>query len=285
MGWRLRVAKLAVFGRLPFGDALRRAKRNLLGYRPDAGNLRETLVNLQEMTEELAKVGRTFQGATVLEIGSGWFPTIPVALCLNGAKHVFMTDLIRHQDPITFNATLEFLKNEPAFTSRLQNKNDYSDFPLTYLAPFDISTVPDSSIDYIISRTVLEHIPEAYLMVLLAQLKPKLAPGGLMVHLIDHSDHLEHADLSLSKVEFLSWSDQKHQMINWLTKEGENRLRHHEYASIFQTAGYEIIGEKTEVHEPTKKAVSSLRLAPRFKDMSADQISILKSILIARKHP
>jgi hypothetical protein len=286
MGWKFYVVKLAIIGRIPFGRAIRRLKRRLFGYLPDPDNLRDTLRNLDEIEHAVASTGRSFAGATILEIGSGWFPAIPIILTFRGARKILLTDQTPHLDEVTFAATLDFLKPWLAeFPGALQ-KTTIRDFELDYFAPFQADEIPDGAIDFIISRAVLEHIPIPDLLNLLEQLRPKLSPNGLMIHLIDYSDHLEHKDKSISKLNFLTWSARKHSLVNWLTKAGENRLRHHEYRDLFQQAGYDIVGESARIHQPTCELARNLPLKERFAQMTPEQISILSSIylLAPRKH-
>lgn len=280
MDWRLKVAKQAVLARVPFGRTLRRIKRQLLGYEPDPENLADTLSCLTQMQRALHSLKRTFEGATVLEIGSGWFPAIPIMLALNGARRVIMSDLNPHMDDVTFASTLRFLKNLMPTNQRLSAVTSLNDLPITYLAPFDATAVSSGTIDYVISRTVLEHIPPDDLADLLKTLHPKLAPAGLMVHHVDHSDHLEHTDKSISKINFLTWSRRKHAFVNFLTMEGENRLRHHEYHPIFESAGYKVVSTTAEVHAPTRTMVKSLRLVSPYSSMSQDQLAALTSLYV-----
>ena len=280
MNWKLHVARLANLGRIPFGTALRRWKRRTVGYRPDPGNIRGTLLNFEEMDAAVTSLGRGFSGATVLEIGTGWFPSIPILLSLRGVRRVVLTDLNPHLDDVTFAATLDALKPQLGSFPNASGKSTLHDFNLEYLAPFRPEQVPDGSIDFVISRTVLEHIPPADITLLLQQLRPKLTANGLMVHCIDHSDHLEHRDKTLSKINFLTWSPRLHQAVNWLTKEGENRLRHHEYRELFQQAGYDIVSESGHVHAETCERARTLSLQGRFASMTPEQVSVLASVYV-----
>ena len=167
MGWRLKVAKQAFLGRVPFGQSLRSVKRRYFGYKPDSGNLRDTLSHLKQMQEALNALNRSFEGATVLEIGSGWFPAIPIMLAVGGAKRVIMTDLNQHMDAITFDATLGFLREFFPTNKRLKAITSQNDLPITYLAPFDLNAVQNGTVDFVLSRTVLEHIPQTYLPICL----------------------------------------------------------------------------------------------------------------------
>ena len=280
MGWKLHAARLAVLGRMPFQDSLRRAKRRLCGCWADPDNLRCTLENLADMERALAQMGRHFNGANIIEIGSGWFPAIPVMLSARGARRVIMSDLTPYLDEGTFATTLEFLKPWLETIPGAAEKRTLADFRLEYRAPLDLDKVADGSVDFVISRTVLEHIQPAELTDLLARLKPKLSTNGLMVHCVDHSDHFEHLDKSISRINFLTWSPKTHQVINWLTKQGENRLRHHEYRRIFEAAGFDVVNELTEIHQPTLQAARTLRLHSRFAAMTPEQLSILTSTFV-----
>jgi SAM-dependent methyltransferase len=278
MGWRLRVAKAAVVNRLPLRAQLSGLKRRLLGYSFDEDNLKQTVADYREMTTRLDAIGRRFADAVVLEIGSGWFPTIPLLLARDGVRHVYLSDLTPHMDDRTFESTLEFvsaLDDWPASPAR-----DFSAFPFSYLAPFDPAQLAERSLDFVISRTVLEHVPRVQLAPLLAELRAKLHPDGLMVHLIDHSDHLAHGDASMSMVNFLTWSPRTHRIVNRIAKAGENRLRHHEYRAVFEAAGYDVIAAHGEVHEPTRRQVATLRLASPYAAMEPDELAILRSIYV-----
>jgi hypothetical protein len=237
------------------------------------------------MQNELSSLGRSFHQARVLEIGTGWFPTVPIMLSLRGAKKVFMTDVTPHLDDVTFTATVTFLRNEGGEFAQLRAASKVSDFALTYLAPFDLSQIPDGSIDCVISRTVLEHIPKEGLVSLFHGLRAKLSPHGFMVHCVDHSDHLGHQDKRITMVNFLTWPDWKHALVNWLTKEGENRLRHCDYVQLFQRAGYQVLLEKRQIHRETEQHLRSLTFAPRFKNRPASELATLRSLYVVASNP
>lgn len=280
MDWRIIVAKQAILSRSPLRDALRRFKRLHFGYEPDPRNLSATLAHLEQMKAELDRLGKSFEGATILEMGSGWFPTIPVMLAIGGAKRVLMSDISPHMDEVTFEATLQFLRNSMPGNDRLKAIRRVDDLPITYLAPFDAKAIPDGTIDFVISRTVLEHIPPGDLTGLLKTLGPKLSREGLMVHLVDHSDHLEHLDKSISKINFLTWSKRKHAWINFLIQGGENRLRHHEYQPLFERSGYRVVSSSANIHEQTRKIAASLPLSPPYSGMSPEQLAALSSLYV-----
>ncbi len=282
MGWRTRVLWRGVSARVPMGDTLRRIKRQAFGYAPSVSNLKGTLDAFEWMKQALQREQRSLKDAVALEIGSGWFPTIPILMSLEGARKVFMTDLTPHMDDVTFKATLDFLRSEPSWAGRTKAVNKLADLPITYLAPMKPDDVPNGSLDYVVSRTVLEHIPPDDLVGLFSTLLPKMKPDGLMLHVVDNSDHMEHRDKSLSRLNFLIWEDKQHQQVNRWMRGGENRLRHHEYAALFARAGFKIIYEHGQVHGPTERAVAGLKphLQPHFAAMSAPQLATLTSYFV-----
>jgi len=283
MGWKSLLIKKALVNRIPFQDKIRAFKRRILGYPPDIANIKFTIDNYLELKEELANVGLGFNDSVVMEIGSGWFPTIPLlALTDGGAKKIIASDLTPHMDEVTFNETINCLRKLIPENNALTEIKTMSTLPIEYKAPLNIDDIPDSSIDIILSRTVLEHIPEEELILFLKELRPKLSANGVMIHLIDNSDHFEHKDKTISRVNFLTWSEKKHSLINTLIKDGENRLRHHQYKAIFKDAGYQLVREKAEKHQGTLDQLPNMELAEPFRSMTHEEIAILTSIYIIK---
>lgn len=281
MDWRVQVVKSGVVNRLPFERGIRRAKRRLIGYYPDESNLQQTLADYEWMTSVLRSVSRSFEDSVALEVGSGWFPTIPLMLAREGARHVYLTDLTPNMDEATFQATLRFVAGRVNW--REAEGKTFADFPFSYLAPFEPKQLRDGSLDFVVSRAVLEHVPRDDLPVLFSTLRDKLSRDGLMVHIVDHSDHLAHVDASLSMVNFLTWSPRRHRVVSWIAGGGENRLRHHEYIPIFEAAGLEVMATDADVHEPTRRVLRTLRLAPPYADMEPDTLAVLRSIYVLRR--
>ncbi|HLP40238.1 MAG TPA: class I SAM-dependent methyltransferase [Fibrobacteria bacterium] len=278
MRWKQLLVKKAIVGRLPFADKLRAIKRKVFGYPPDPRNLELTIKSYGRIKANLEKHGAKIEDSTILEIGSGWFPTIPILLARDGARKVFMSDLNVHMDEITFKATLAYLKNRFKNDDYIQGITDFESLPIEYLAPFNVSRIPDNSLDAVISNTVLEHIPKTDIFNLFSSLCPKISEDGVMAHLVDHSDHFEHYDKSISRINFLTWSDEKHALINLLIKDGENRMRHHEYHQVFADSGYQLLDEEADVDNKTLELVNGLDLVYPYSKMTPKQLSVITSI-------
>lgn len=278
MNWKKILVKKTIISRIPFVDNLRKLKRNLFGYLPERENIELTINSYTRIRSALEELAARIEGATILEVGSGWFPIIPILLARDGAKKIFMSDLNIHMDSITFAETVVFLKNYFPNDAYMQAITNFSSLPIEYLAPFSTSDVSDKSLDIIMSNNVLEHIPRSNIYNLFSSLRPKVSNCGAMVHLVDHSDHFEHFDKSISRIEFLTWNEEKHALINYLIQDGENRMRHQEYYEIFRDSGFEIINEECDVDEKTLEAVKTLDLVYPYSKMLPEQLAVLTSI-------
>ena len=110
MSWKQLLLKKALIGRIPYADNLRKVKRRIFGYPPNVDALLLTIRSYERIKLAIEKLGIQIEGATVLEIGSGWFPIIPILLAKHGANKVLMSDLNAHMDGVTFKETAIYLK-------------------------------------------------------------------------------------------------------------------------------------------------------------------------------
>jgi hypothetical protein len=282
MNWKKLLVKKAIVGRVPFADKLREIRRRVFGYPPDIKKVELTIKRYERIKAGLDKLGSPIEGATILEIGSGWFPIIPILLARDGAKKVFMSDLNIHMDDITFRETAAYLKHYFPNDDYIQKITNFSSLPIEYLAPFNVADLNDNSIDIITSNTVLEHILRSDIYNLFSSLRSKVSDYGSMVHLVDHSDHFEHFDKSISRIQFLTWNEEKHALINYLIKDGENRMRHQEYHQVFKDSGFDVINEEVDLHDETLERVKTLSLVYPYSKMLPEQLAVLTSIYLLK---
>ena len=92
--WQIDCAIGAAKSAIPFQDQLRAAKHRLRAPRLHAGHDLVIEGALGHATA-LEKSGTPLAGRDVLEIGSGWFPILPIVLRLAGARRVYLTDAYR----------------------------------------------------------------------------------------------------------------------------------------------------------------------------------------------
>ncbi len=276
-------AKACIFFRNEIRTALRRFRPYASEPANDQLAFRQGLEIIRQAKLAGGKLGR------VLEIGTGWVPTIPYLFHAAGAGEIVMTDVEELIDAHTHAAAKAFVaKNIDEIADQLNLSADVAranlerPFAGLYMCPFDRSRVAARSIDVVYSRTVLEHISPPTLEHILSDGRDYLAPGGLSIHVIDNSDHFEHRDKSLSRINFLRYPDWIWRMTHLNIQSYQNRLRHSDYIRLFQQAGYDLLHVEGEAHAGCLEELKTMKLAPRFKGYTPNDLATLTSLIVAR---
>lgn len=275
---------------VPFAPMIRKAKRGLTPTRPARGNMLYTAECLARMLRLLREHGRDVVGQCVMEIGTGWFPTVPILLRAAGADQVITTDIVRHLDATTLAETKTFLRaNKRDILSRFPEASrgiddllehpDLSSMGIEYRVGNTPDLVEPQSVNIVLSRTVLEHIPEDVLPSLLQGWERLLKPNGISIHLIDHSDHFEHNDKRISRVNFLQFNQKQWAAINRIAGY-QNRLRHGDYLRIVQDAGLMLLAPTTIEDTRIEDDMQVLRLASPFDRSSRQDLLTVETCLV-----
>ncbi|NEU12883.1 class I SAM-dependent methyltransferase, partial [Methylobacterium sp. BTF04] len=214
-----RVAHSVGLGDGLFFDRLDKACRHLNNFRdgPDQGGLPSRAV----------------------EIGTGWFPIVPIALWLCGVGTVETYDLSRHATDTRLSQTIEHFiiawKNgrlaralpdlDRDRISRLkrmaQNRipselvEGLAELGIHYaIAPIGPERIPRGSVDLVFSTAVLEYLPYPALVGLLRECCDSLSPKGVVSHWVDLSDEYAYFDRDITPFNFLRFSDRAWRLIN-----------------------------------------------------------------------
>jgi SAM-dependent methyltransferase len=136
--------------------------------------------------------------------------------------------------------------------------------------------IPDSSVDWIWSQAVLEHIRLADFGPLCAEMRRVLTPGGIACHRIDLKDHL---DGSLNNLRFGDsvWESDFMATSGFYT----NRLRRSQILAAFAAAGLD--AEVVGCESWPKLPVARRALAPRFRDMPDDELRVSGFTVVLRR--
>ena len=157
---------------------------------------------------------------------------------------------------------------------------------ITYVAPADASALDlaERSIDVQLSRVVLEHVPPDALRRLLESAAWLLKPNGLCAHWIDLSDHFQHGDTSISRINFLRFTDTEWERLAGNRFMYMNRLRASDYLSLFTGSGLEILEVQSVVDEECRALVESdkLPLAAKFRHMPGADLATVSQLVVAR---
>jgi SAM-dependent methyltransferase len=159
-------------------------------------------------------------------------------------------------------------------------------FGITYLAPRDArgTGLVVSSIDFVSSTDTCEHIPEADLAEIFRECHRLLRPGGVFSCRIDLQDHYSYFDPSLSRYNFLRFSDGAWKLAN-SPLHFQNRLRSPDYVRLVREAGFELVSERPS--GPSDDGLAELKalpLAPRFRDYTLQELGVTVLSFVARRH-
>lgn len=284
------LANAVVRAVVPFEGELRRLKRRLYPYQGDDANSDYCISNGLEQLAALRRLGIQVEGAGVLELGAGWMPLIPLLFHMAGARRLVLTDVARLMDEHTQARARELVAARIEDVARVLDSPAEKllarlngPFPHDYLVPWDPETHSERSLDIVVSRAVLEHVPKPRVAYFFKQFHRILRNGGVMCHMIDNSDHWQHKDRRLSRVEFLRYEERG--LIWRLAQLNEqayqNRLRHSDYERMMADAGFRVLLSEGEPDRTCLRDLEQLPLSSRFHGYAPRDLAILTSLIVA----
>jgi SAM-dependent methyltransferase len=300
MNWRYKARLQNIIAALPFSDAIYYAAQRC------AGDLRKSRFDPMEWfqvtgraLERLRSQGFSIAGKNVLEIGTGRALGVPTALWLCGANRTVTVDLNRYLSPALVLMCNRYLAqnahkvrelwagslDDKLFQDRMRQLQGFSGgmdsflrlIDTEYLAPADARhlDIADNSFDLHFSYAVFEHVPAPEISAILKEAKRLLRPGGLLLHSIDLSDHFAYGDDSITKINFLQFSDQ--QWSRWAGNQYmyHNRLRATDVFKLFEDAGVRIARKGETLDERSLEALKrGFSLDSQFVGAAPEQLAI-----------
>ena len=293
MRWLAKAAVQKGMGALPQGERLNYVfQRRVLHSLPAGdGALRQKFSRAVQHLRAYEEHGPGVPAAaaTFYEFGAGWDLAIPLAYGLLGVGKQVLVDIRPSARVELVNDSLASferlhvemeeiagreLRPPGAPVSRLEELEER--FGIRYLAPCDArgTGLPAKSIDFVSSTDTCEHIPGAELAEIFRESHRLLRPGGAFSCRIDLQDHYAYFDRSLSKYNFLRYSDRAWSLVN-SPLHHQNRLRSPEYLQLVRDAGFELVVEKPSgPSEAGLKELESLPLAPRFRRFPPEDVGV-----------
>ncbi|MCG8457156.1 MAG: class I SAM-dependent methyltransferase [Holophagales bacterium] len=264
MSWKLRALILHTLHRAPGGVFLYQLLQARLGRFRDSEYLRIRFRKQRDLAATSLEHGGVVEGATVVEVGTGWVPIVPLGFWICGAREVVSYDLHRFLSPPLVHYVLRWmvehrdellaLWRDLVPPSELRRRLDeLARFRggvrellelagVRYLAPADASAtgLEAGSADLHISTNVLEHVPPPAVRAILEEGARVLGPRGLAIHHADPSDHFSHADPAISRIHFLRFEERE-----WARWSGNrfaylNRLHDSDYRELLADSGLEL---------------------------------------------
>jgi hypothetical protein len=230
-----------------------------------------------------------------MELGTGWHPVVPLALAVAGVDEVLSIDRNNLVRAANVGAVLRMFV-EAADDGRLAGRLEVrrpdrveimrslaadpqvtagrlADIGVAFLVGDARGTdLPPASVDLFTSNNTLEHIPPEVLVDILVEMRRLAAPGAVLSHFIDLSDHYSHFDGSLSPYNFLRYSDSQWRLLNNRLV-FQNRLRVPAYRRLFSAAGLDLVDEDGHTPQPVAD-IDSLRLPAALRAQPAADILV-----------
>lgn len=308
MHWRLKGLVQKTLGVVPAGEHLHyQLQRRAGGLRDFRREMAGKVDDWEIMVDHLGNAGVDLSGAHFFEIGTGWYPTFPLALHLAGAPRVTTCDLTRHLrrdltrqatallggflDRIAAAAGVDPLAVHERFERLQAALRQDGDVDLTaatdgvihYHAPADATRtgLGEAGVDVVFSNSVLEHVPPDTIGAMYREALRILAPGGLMFHSVNCGDHYSYVDASLHQLNYLKYSDRRWAFWNNAFLY-QNRMRAHEFVELATGMGWEIVLDTSHPRPERLAQLHAMRVDARFRDIPPEKLCITTIDFIAR---
>lgn len=244
--------------------------------------------------------------ASSLEIGTGWYPIVPISLFLLGVEKIYSVDI-------------SFLTSKPRLLTTLQQfaacakagrLREFVDFQEVRLAELhgllaqyeQLSleqilaklhiiyliedarhlSLADNSIDLVNSNNTFEHIYLELLKPILLDFKRVVnKQHGVMSHFIDMSDHFAHFDKSISTYNFLQFSPRQW---GWIDNDiqPQSRARIYDYRRLYAELSIPITAES---YRPgSVEELSKVRLDAGYAAYPAEEVAKTHCHFVSAMH-
>ncbi|CAN5806123.1 hypothetical protein BH20ACI3_BH20ACI3_27100 [soil metagenome] len=284
------------------------------GLQRTAGSLRPGRLNPLDsfkaavsMVDWIKKSGQEAVGKSFLEVGTGRTVNLPTALWLCGAGRIVTVDLHPYLSGALVTESNQFVRQHrdemqqlfgtrartPQFRERFDQLMNFSGslaqtlkaMNIEYISPGDAAKLPvaDHSFDFHISHAVIEHIPGPEISNILIEARRVLVPGGLLIHIIDPSDHFAHDDKSITAINFLQFDESEWEGLSGNQFTYHNRIRGFEYMELFARAGVHVLWQQQSIDEPSLKALrNGFQLTAQFQNIPLEDLAVTSLNIVGR---
>jgi len=237
---------------------------------------------------------------TCLDFSSGMHLQNQLGLSLLGLKKIYTYDVQKLARPELVTSTIQFyrrfkdrlpvdpsrMEDVPPLTSNNLAAILWTFFRIVYKAPANLRAtgLEADSLDLIVSRNTLEHIPEQDIRRIIPECRRLLKKGGVAIFSIDYRDHWSFFDPRLTIYHFLKYGDAAWKLLNPRIHY-QNRLRHIDYGNILRDSGLTILKQEAAGPDQVEQqAFRNTRLAPRYRTAYAeDELWTKRGVFVLRK--
>ena len=305
MNWRIKGAVQKALSILPFGVAANDLLRAAVGGRRRLDDEIATKVEADwlVLAAHMRRLGLPMAGREYLEIGTGWYPTLPFCFSLSGASRSRTFDLTRHMNAAMTARLVDCLEAHLPAIAKAAGRElpaveaDYRALAaagslearlaaarVDYHAPADATRtgLPEGSVDVVYSNSVLEHVPRAVIAAMMAETRRILRPGGVAIHSVNCGDHYAYFDRSITQVNYLAYTEREWRKWN-NDIQYQNRLRARDFLALAGEAGLELVFEEHHAKPRLLEQVAAMRIAPEFRDYPPEQLACTSIDFVARR--
>jgi ubiquinone/menaquinone biosynthesis C-methylase UbiE len=253
------------------------------------GHAKEHIHYYQKIT------GNSFPNSS-LEIGTGWYPVVPISLFLIGSETINSVDIkmltSKERIVTTLKKFIECYESGKLtdFIEYIPERFEVIQSILADLEKYDLAQIlqllkinyliedarklslADNSIDLVNSNNTFEHIYPEILIPILKEFKRIVKkPNGVMSHFIDMSDHFAHFDKSINIYNFLQFSDKQWKWID-NSIQPQSRIRIYDYKKIYEDLNIPI--SELSLRAGNIKDLKSVTLDSSFSNKSMEEIAV-----------
>jgi hypothetical protein len=241
---------------------------------------------------------------SVLDVGTGWYPVVPIGLYLCGASDIWTFDIapllrssrlrlllqyfIEYDQKGVLKTLLPWAEPERVAQLRIAIQRGDNDSPATLLNRLNIHALvrdaqhtglQPASIDLFVSTSVFQYIPIEALEGMFAEFKRLASPNAAMSHYIGLWDQFSAFDRSITPLNFLRYSTNQW---TWLRSPliPLNRLRISDYRALHAPAGFALFKEISA--SGSADDLQKVPLAKEFHKYSAADLLVTTSWLVSR---
>jgi SAM-dependent methyltransferase len=269
--WWGKIAAKLVLARLPFGYSVWQKFGIFRHGQMDTGAYALTIFRMHAAYAQLE--GR-LQGKTVLELGPGDGIASAMLAAAHGARAILLdTGAYVRADMAGVRTLAAQLRAAGLNLPDVENCRDldavFAACGARYLTRglTSLRELPDASVDWIFSQSVLEHVRRRDFAATLAECRRVLAPGGAFTNHVDLKDHLGGA-LNNLRFSHRVWESEFFARSGFYT----NRIRYAEMLALFRAAGFEVAWTTTVEWQvlPTPRG----RLDGQFRSLPEDDLKV-----------
>lgn len=245
------------------------------------------------------RFGEPHPEARILELGTGWYPIVPLCLYLSRCGKVDSIDIqswmTADRQRMAAQKLLEWreagrtdaLNAAPerwAVVERIAqdaslNRQEFGQAIglRTHLMDARKLAFEADRFDFTCSNNTFEHIPKPILKGILSDFKRVSKAGAVWSHFVDLSDHFAHSDPTISIYHFLRFSQTQWALIDNRIQP-QNRMRWPEYLELFGDLGIPV--DHTETRAGDLDALSREALHADFKRFTPEDAAISHGYLV-----